>query len=174
MEAQPNDMENAALVVALRVLQQTIQHFGLDIKIPISAVEENMNRASDLNAATDQIFRFGARSLSSAGEPATAFDGWASLDVIFNGTGDDAAQSWRGLLPLAKDYLAYRDISSLSSKEQERILGALEMLSMRASGKLETPAKWMRRFVAERSWEALRNEEISSRLYYHMILALSE
>lgn len=174
MEAQPNDMENAALVVALRVLQQTIQHFGLDIKIPISAVEENMNRASDLNAATDQIFRFVARSLSSAGEPATAFDGWASLDVIFNGTGDDAAQSWRGLLPLAKDYLAYRNISGLSTKEQEKILGALELLSMRASGRLETPAKWMRKFVAENSCGSLCNEEISSRLYYDMISALSE
>lgn len=174
MEAQPSDMENAALVVALRVLQQTIQHFGLDLKIPISAVEENMNRASDLNAATDQTFRFAARSLSSAGEPAPTFDGWASLDVIFNGDGDGAAQSWRGLLPLARDYLAYRDISSLSSKEQERILDALDLLSARASGRLETPAKWMRRFVAERLWDGLRNEEISSRLYYDMILALSE
>lgn len=174
MEAQPSDMENAALVVALRVLQQTIQYFDLDLKIPISAVEENMNRASDLNAATDQIFRFAARFLSSAGEPALVFDGWASLDVIFNGTSDDAAQSWRGLLPLARDYLAHRNIASLSTKEQEKILGALELLSMRASGRLETPAKWMRKFVAEKSCGSLCNEEISSRLYYDMILALSE
>jgi glutamate--cysteine ligase catalytic subunit len=173
MEAQPSDMENAALVVALRLLQQTIQHFGLDLKIPISAVEENMNHASDRNAATDQIFRFAVRSLSSTGEPAPAFDGWASLNVIFNGNGDSAAQSWRGLLPLARDYLAHRNISSLSTKEQEKILGALELLSMRASGRLETPAKWMRRFVAENSGDGLRNEEIPPCLYYDMILALS-
>lgn len=174
MEAQPSDMENAALVVALRILQQTIQHFNLDLKIPISAVEQNMNRANNRNAATDQIFRFTVRSMSSAGEPAIAFDGLASLDVIFNGTGDDADQTWRGLLPFARDYLAHRNIFSLHSEEQDKILGALDLLSARASGRLETPAQWMRRFVTERSRDSLRDEEISSRLYYDMILALSE
>lgn len=174
MEAQPSDMENAALVVALRVLQQTIQHFELDLKIPISAVEDNMNRASDHNAATDQLFRFVARSRCSAGESALYYDGWASLDFIFNGDSNGADEIWRGLLPLARDHLAYRDISSLSTKEQEKIFGALDLLSARASGRLETPAKWMRRFVEENSCDRLRDEEISPRLYYDMILALSD
>lgn len=171
MEAQPSDRENAALVVALRVLQQTIQHFNLDLKIPISEVEQNMNRANDRNAAIEQIFRFAVRFVD---EPAHAFDGWASLDVIFNGFGDGNGQSWRGLLPLARDYLALRNLSSLRSEEQEKILGALDLLSARASGRQETPAKWMRSFVAERSWDCFRGEEISSRLYYDMVLALSE
>jgi len=174
MEAQPSDMENAALVVALRVLQQTIQHFDLDLKIPISAVEDNMNRASDHNAATDQLFRFAARSGYSMGETALAFDGWVSLDVIFNGDSNAAGHKWRGLLPLAEEYLDQRNISSLSIKEQEKIFGALDLLSARASGKLDTPAKWMRRFVEVNSCDGLRNEEISSRLYYDMILALSD
>ena len=174
MEAQPSDMENAALVVALRVLQQTIQHFELDLKIPISAVEDNMDRASDHNAATDQLFRFAARSRCSAGETALAFDGWVSLDVIFNGDSNAAGHKWRGLLPLAEEYLDQRNISSLSIKEQEKIFGALDLLSARASGKLDTPAKWMRRFVEVNSCDGLRNEEISSRLYYDMILALSD
>ena len=174
MEAQPSDMENAALVVALRVLQQTIQHFGLDLKVPISAVEENMNRANVRNAATDQVFRFTVRSMGSAGEEVPAIDGWASLDAILNGNGNGAGQTWRGLLPLARDYLTYRSISSLRFEEQEKIFGALNLLSARASGRLETPAKWMRRFVTERSRDGLRDEEISSRLYYDMVLALSE
>lgn len=170
MEAQPSDMENAALVAALRVLQQTIQHFNMDLKIPISEVEQNMDRANDRNAATDQIFRFAVRSM---GEPAPTFDGWASLDVVFNGIGNGDGQTWRGLLPLARDYLAHCNLSSLHSEEQEKIWGALDLLSARASGRLDTPAKWMRRFVAERSWDSLRGEEVSSRLYYDMILALS-
>jgi len=171
MEAQPSDMENAALVVALRVLHKTIQHFNLDLKIPISAVEQNMDRANNRNAATDQIFRFAVRSM---GEPAPTFDGWASLDVVFNGIGNGGGRTWRGLLPLAREYLAHRNISNLHSEEQEKVLGALDLLSARASGRLETPAKWMRRFVAERSWDSSRGEEISSRLYYDMVLALSE
>lgn len=174
MEAQPSDMENAALVVALRVLQQTIQHFNLDLKIPISAVEQNMNRANNRNAATEQIFRFAVRSMGAAGEAAIAFDGWASLDVILDGNSHGVGQTWRGLLPLARDYLAHRNISSMHSDEQDKILGALDLLSARASGRMETPAKWMRRFVAGRSRDSLRDEEISSRLYYDMILALSE
>ncbi|GAB7323631.1 hypothetical protein MBLNU13_g07116t1 [Cladosporium sp. NU13] len=141
MEAQPSDMENAALVAALRVLQQTIQHFNMDLKIPISEVEQNMDRANDRNAATDQIFRFAVRSM---GEPAPTFDGWASLDVVFNGIGNGDGQTWRGLLPLARDYLAHCNLSSLHSEEQEKIWGALDLLSARASGRLDTPAKWMR------------------------------
>lgn len=171
MEAQPSDTENAALVVALRILQQTIQHFDLDLKIPISEVDQNMDHANNCNAATDQIFRFAVRAM---GDPAPIFDGWANLDVIFNGNDNAAGQAWRGLLPLAREYLAHRNISHLRSEEQEKILGALDLLSGRANGRLETPAKWMRRFVAERSWDNLRGGEISSRLYYDMILALSE
>lgn len=174
MEAQPSDMENAALVVALRVLQQTIQHFDLDLKIPISAVEKNMNRANTHNAATDQNFRFAVQPYRREHEPAPAFDGWASLDFIFNGDSDDAGRMWRGLLPLARDYLALRRISNLPRKEQAKIFDALDMLSARASGRLETPAQWMRRFVKEKSHGILRDEEISARLYYEMILALSE
>ena len=174
MEAQPSDMENAALVVALRILHQTIQHFDLDLKIPISAVQDNMDRTCDRNAATDQLFRFAAQSTCSTGEPALAFDGWARLDVIFNGGSDGAGQMWRGLLPLARDYLVHRDIASLSRNEQEKIFGALDLLSARASGKLETPAKWMRRFVAESAPNSLCDEEISPSLYYDMVLALSQ
>lgn len=80
MEAQPSDMESAALVIAMRILQQTIQHFDLDLKIPISAVEENMNRASDHNAATDQIFQFAVRSVYSGdGQLPLSTDGQASM-----------------------------------------------------------------------------------------------
>jgi glutamate--cysteine ligase catalytic subunit len=174
MEAQPSDMENAALVVAMRILQQTIQHFDLDLKIPISAIEENMDRANGRGAATDQMFRFAARIGSLTNEPLLAYDGWASLDTIFNGSGDSVGQTWLGLLPLANDFLVQRGVSKLSDTEQEKIFGALKMLSARASGKLKTPAKWMRTFVKENSDCELPNGEISSRLYYAMVLAFSE
>ena len=174
MEAQPSDTDNAAFIVVIRILQQTIQHFDLDLRIPISAVDGNLKRASDRNAVTDQVFRFAVRSTNSAAQPASAFDGWASLDLIFNGGDDDAGQTWLGLIPLARSYLARRGISSLSDDEQGKILSALHLLSARASGRLETPAKWMRRFVEDRTPGNLRDEEIGSHLYYDMILALSD
>lgn len=174
MDSQPSDMENAALVVAMRILQQTIQHYNLDLRTPLSTVEENMSRANDRAAVTDQVFKFSVRPMSLADDSAPIFDDWASLDVIFNGGEDGVGRTWLGLLPLAKDLLAQRGVSKMSGLEQEKILGALDMLSARATGRLETPAKWMRRFVKERSRGGLQDEEISSQLYHDMILALSE
>jgi glutamate--cysteine ligase catalytic subunit len=173
MDAQPSDMENAALVVATRILQQTIQHFDLDLRIPISAVKENMSRANARAAATDQMFRFAVRIGHSADASAYAFDGWASLDTVFNGGDDGAGRKWRGLLPLANDYLVQRDIPEIPCTEQEKIFGALEILSARASGRLQTPAQWMRNFIRKHSYGDLANEEISAQVYYAMILALS-
>jgi hypothetical protein len=160
-------------VVAMRILQQTIQHFDLDLRIPISAVEENMNRANARAAATDQVFRFAAKIGHSANAPAYAFDGWASLDTIFNGGDNGAGVKWLGLLPLAHVYLVQRGISGLPCIEQERIFGALEILSARASGRLQTPAQWMRTFIRKHSHGDLADEEISAHVYYAMILALS-
>lgn len=173
MDSQPSDMENAALVVAMRVLQRTMQHFNLDLRIPLSTVEENMSRANDRAAATDQVFRFSVRPMCTTDDSAFIFDGWASLDVIFNGGEDGAGRTWRGLIRIAKDFLAQRGISGISADEQEKITGALDLLASRASGSLETPAKWMRKFVEERSGGGLQ-DEISSQLYYDMVLALSE
>jgi glutamate--cysteine ligase catalytic subunit len=172
MDAQPSDMENAAFVVAMRILQQTIQHFDLDLRIPISAVEENMIRANARAAATDQMFRFAVKIGHSPDASAYAFDGWASLDTIFNGGDDGAGRTWRGLLPVAKDYLVQRGISELPCTEQEKIFGALELLSARAYGRLQTPAQWMRSFIRN-SHGDLANEEISAQVYYAMILELS-
>jgi glutamate--cysteine ligase catalytic subunit len=173
MDAQPSDMENAALVVAMRILQQTIQHFDLDLRIPISAIEENMSRANARAAATDQMFRFAVRIGHSADASVYAFEGWASLDTIFNGDDDGAGRTWQGLLPLATDYLIQRGISELPCTEQEKIFGALEILSARASGRLQTPAQWMRSFIRKHSSGDLANEEISAQVYYAMILALT-
>jgi glutamate--cysteine ligase catalytic subunit len=173
MDAQPSDMENASLVVAMRILQQTIDHFDLDLRIPISAVEENMNRANARAAATDQVFRFAAKIGHSANAPAYAFDGWASLDTIFNGGDNGAGVKWLGLLPLAHDYLAQRGIPELPDNEQERIFGGLELLSARASGRVQTPAKWMRSFISKHSHSDSADDEISAQVYYAMIMALS-
>lgn len=174
MEAQPDVEGNAALVIGIKLLQQTIHHHALDLRIPISAVEGNFNRASHQGAVTDQEFWFAVRTRGQKQMQRPMYEGWASLDVIFNGGSNFAGCLWMGLVPLAMTYLTQRGISKLPQAEQTHILNALNILSKRASGKKETPAKWMRTFVNEELETAFDEREISSEVYYKMIRALSD
>lgn len=174
VEVQPTDKENAALVVGTRLLHQTIQHYGLDLKIPISAVEDNMERASSQGAIKSQIFWFSAQSKRHTDQEGLDFEGWASLNVIFNGGSDDTGRLWTGFIPLAKAYFEHRSVCKLPETEREQILDSLRLISARASGDLKTPATWMRNFVKSHSHDELHDKEVSSSVYYAMVRELSE
>lgn len=57
-ELQVTDFENAAFVSFLVLLTRTILTFGLDFLIPISKVDENMNRAQKRDACLKERFYF--------------------------------------------------------------------------------------------------------------------
>ncbi|KAG9046203.1 hypothetical protein FS837_004874 [Tulasnella sp. UAMH 9824] len=58
MEVQITDFENAAFSVFIVLLSRAILSFGLNFYIPISKVDENMQRAQKRNALKDQRFWF--------------------------------------------------------------------------------------------------------------------
>jgi glutamate--cysteine ligase catalytic subunit len=63
-----------------------------------------------------------------------------SLDTIFNGK----AGEFPGLIPLVRSYL---DSMQVNSETRCKIGSYLDLISQRASGKVMTPAAWMRNFV---------------------------
>ncbi|KAF9517630.1 hypothetical protein BS47DRAFT_1290533 [Hydnum rufescens UP504] len=61
MEVQITDFENAAFSVFILLLSRAILSFGLNFYVPISKVDENMQRAQQRGAATQQKFFFRKR-----------------------------------------------------------------------------------------------------------------
>jgi glutamate--cysteine ligase catalytic subunit len=58
MEVQITDFENAALTIFVALLSRAVLHFSLNFYMKISAVDENMARASARGAALEQKFLF--------------------------------------------------------------------------------------------------------------------
>ena len=58
MDIQLTDFENASLIVLLGMINNVINHFDLDFVMPISKIDENMDRAHLRDAASTQKFWF--------------------------------------------------------------------------------------------------------------------
>ena len=58
MEVQITDFENAALTIFVVLLSRAVLHFSLNFYMKISAVDENMARASARGAALQHKFLF--------------------------------------------------------------------------------------------------------------------
>lgn len=58
VEIQMTDFENAAFAVFIMLLSRTILHFDLNLYMPISMVDENMERAHERDAVNRERFYF--------------------------------------------------------------------------------------------------------------------
>jgi glutamate--cysteine ligase catalytic subunit len=58
MDIQLTDFENASLIVLLGMINNIINHFDLDFIMPLSKIDENMERAHMRDAASTQKFWF--------------------------------------------------------------------------------------------------------------------
>jgi glutamate--cysteine ligase catalytic subunit len=72
-------MENAALAVFLSLLTRAILSFNIDLRIPISLVNQNMERAQTRNAIQQNKFHF--RKTSNEYETCEM-----TMDEIINGS----------------------------------------------------------------------------------------
>ena len=58
MDIQLTDFENASLIVLLGMINNVVNHFDLDFVMPLSKIDENMERAHMRDAASTQKFWF--------------------------------------------------------------------------------------------------------------------
>lgn len=63
MEVQMTDFENAAFAIFVMLLSRTILHFDLNLYMPISTVDENMEKAHGRDSINHQRFNFRANPL---------------------------------------------------------------------------------------------------------------
>ncbi|KAF4525568.1 hypothetical protein B566_EDAN015057 [Ephemera danica] len=122
-EAQLTDFENAAIVCFVVLLTRTILSFQLNLLIPISKVDENMQRAQMRDAVRSQKF-------------------WFRKDVT-TGNSPSCCQS-RSSCNTDEDYLSNMDVDADTHCTIQQYL---KLIQRRASGELLTTARWLREQV---------------------------
>lgn len=92
MEVQLTDFENAAYSVFIVLLTRAILSFGLDFYIPISKVDENMQRAHVRNAAREGKFFF-KKNVFQRRRDASSFNLNGAINGHLNGDGNGYTRS---------------------------------------------------------------------------------
>ncbi|GKT90709.1 glutamate-cysteine ligase [Colletotrichum tofieldiae] len=166
MEIQLTDFENAAFSVFMVLVTRAILSFDLNFYIPITKVDENMERAHAVDAVLEERFFFRRNPFASrhrnlgdesrpGSRPGSAVpsrpptpvlpveDEYAEMTVndIINGSADG---EFPGLIPLVESYLDGVNVDVQTRCELDTYL---RLISQRASGKLDTAARWLRNFI---------------------------
>ncbi|KAM4066134.1 glutamate-cysteine ligase [Hirsutella rhossiliensis] len=154
MEIQMTDFENAAFSVFMVLVTRAILSFDLNFYIPIKRVDENMERAHALDALLTEKFYFRKNPFPPRpSRPGTARCGSPgvtpvedeyeemTIDEIVNGS---PAGQFPGLIPIVESYL---DSVNVDVETRCQLATYLKLIGKRASGELDTTARWIRNFV---------------------------
>ncbi|KAI8764616.1 glutamate--cysteine ligase catalytic subunit, partial [Biomphalaria glabrata] len=172
MEAQLTDFENAAFTVFIVLLTRVILSYKLNLIIPISKVDENMKTAFKRDAVIKDKFFFRKDVLTESTPPECSRQCGSStcnltdqyeemtINEIFHGKGD-----FPGLLALINLYM---DSIEIDVDTRCTVTQYLKLISMRASGKLVTSARWMRNFVQQHP-EYKKDSVVSEPIAYDLL-----
>jgi glutamate--cysteine ligase catalytic subunit len=165
-ELQITDFENAAFVTFLVLMTRVILSFKLNMLMPISKVEVNMETAQKRNACLDEKFHFRKNIFdhqsnnNNENNNKESLTEEMSINEIVNGS-----DSFPGCIPLIKDYLSNLDIDV---DTQCTIRQYLQLIQGRASGKLLTTASWMRKFVLNHP-DYKKDSRITDKINYDLM-----
>lgn len=153
-EAQLTDFENAGIVCFVVLLTRVILSYHLNFLIPISKVDENMQKAQKRNACREERFWF-RKNINSKADASNHNDSTnhqngetpiddeyelMTIDQIINGNG----ASFPGLIPLINSYLSSMDVDTDTHCTIQRYI---RLIQRRAAGDLLTTASWIRQEV---------------------------
>jgi len=142
MELQFTEFENAAYSVFVNLLIHVIREGSFDFYMPISKIDENMERAHCINSVVNNLFWF--RENYQAGDDTSCVE--LTINELMNGK----PNSFKGIIPLLRLYLDSKK-SKYSSECLEKLNLYLDFIGQRASGALQTNATWIREFVQSHS-----------------------
>lgn len=192
MEVQITDFENAAYVVFIVLLTRVILTYRLNLLIPISKVDENMEEAQKKDAVKRGKFWFrkdiitqvsppeASRCFQSNGCPfQTSCDSQTrnssqstdqscvlmTTNEIING-----GSQFPGLVPLLRQYLLSLDIDAATHCIIHKYLN---LIAGRASGKFTTTATWIRDFVRSHP-DYKFDSAVSERINYDLLKLIAE
>jgi len=187
MEKQLTDFEDSAFITIIVLLTRVILFFDLNLYVPISKIDENMERAFKRDAVLTQKFYFRKALfvLQAQCDPEMEADGaegqqeqqsehqgqgpvedeyeeMSILDIL-TGNGDD----FPGLFPLIHAYL---DIMQTDAETVKLVNRYIDFIVARATGSLPTPAAYIREFVTSHpdyKKDSVVSEKIGADLVHH-------
>lgn len=162
MEVQPTDFANAAFSIFQILLTRAIFNLDLNLYMPLSLVDVNMDRSHKRDAVINEKFYFRTNILSSGAAEVHEL----SADEIINGSG----ALFKGLIPLIKEYLSKIKISS---DIYDRLCVYLEFVSKRAKCEIKTPARAIRDFVATHP-DYQQDSKISKQINYDLLKSFND
>lgn len=144
-EVQITDFENAAIACFIALLTRVILEYRLNFRIPISKVDENMQKAQTRDALRSERFWFRkniVESLENNNEYASIDDEYElmTIDQIINGNGT----SFIGIIPLMGQYVLEMNVNADTYYMAQQYL---TFIQQRASGELLTTASWIRQVI---------------------------
>ncbi|CAK4637213.1 hypothetical protein LEN26_014276 [Aphanomyces euteiches] len=166
MEIQLTDFENAAFSVFIALVSRVILAFDLNLYVPLSKVNANMEIAHRINAAVDEQFYFRRHLAPPEDDDSDCVHGSESYESmtiaeIMLGKGS----YYPGLIPLVNAYLDHIECDDVTRALVDKYLA---LIAKRATGELPTTATWMRRFVQSHP-EYAHDSVVSSTIAYDLM-----
>lgn len=166
MELQFTDFENSAFCAFIILLVQSIRQYDLNFLMPLSKVDENMQRAQKMNSYVDEKFYF-RKNIDENESSSNCQLTEMTLDEIMNGSSE-----FKGLIPIIEDYV--RELmDTLDPLTNCKINQFLSLIRLRAEGSLKTPAAFIRSFIVNHpayKKDSVVNEEINYDLLWRIHL----
>ncbi|KAJ0408921.1 hypothetical protein ATCC90586_005958 [Pythium insidiosum] len=179
MEIQLTDFENAAFTVFIALVSRVILTFDLNLYIPLSRVNENMEAAHRVNAVMDEKFFFRCHlAPPEAGDCSSTADDCSGGGCSLHADSDRCEPMtiaeimlgkgtyFPGLIPLVYAYLDYIECDDATRQVVSRYLC---LIAKRATGELPTAATWMRRFVRAHP-DYAHDSVVSSSIAYDLLM----
>lgn len=162
-EVQTTDFENAALVTFIVLITRAILSFKLNLIMPLSKVDKNMEIAQKRDACINEKFSF--RINIQTDNEAECEMNEMSVNEIVNGN-----DQFPGFIHIINEYLSHLDVDV---DTQCTIKQYLHFIEERANGNLMTTAAWIRKFVRshpEYKHDSKINEQINYDLMWRIHL----
>lgn len=140
MEVQLSDFENAAYTVFIVLLTRVLLMFDLDLRMPLSKVDENMKRAHSREPVKNETWWFRKDVTHDTELVGDELFEEMSMREVMGGKGD----YFPGIIPLIYAYLDHIQCDRVTFK---RVDMYLTFIMERASGTIQTDADWIRNFV---------------------------
>ena len=175
MEAQLTDFENAAFGTWIMLLSRAILAYDVNLYIPMARVAEDIDRAHTVDAVRETKFRFRRHIFGDAEGPERPVEDESelkSVDEIINGDHGTGTDGFPGLAPLVRRYVAER-YADADPAARRRLGAYLDLVEGRASGRVETLARWMRRFVRAHP-EYQKDSVINERIGWDLMVKLRD
>ena len=159
------DFENTCLIVALGLIVNVINHFDVDFIMPVTMVDQNMDRAHKRDAILNTKFWFKTNSIKSSNfefdvdvqqvlenndylrsneeqnESEEPIYEELYIHEILNGK---AESKFPGIFPLIRHFMVCQDYDQ---DYVEQIEHMLEFITARAKGQVPTGANFIRQFI---------------------------